>query len=226
MFQKVKGVYRRLINWLSRLWTWLGEMKILWLFGLVVILALLIALHPEPTEFKVRFAGYTLEMLGIVLTFGALKSLWIEFEQPSLRLRGSDWLKRYPRWVDHYVLMADSMKSESTVSKARLILWSPDNPTRTTKKRINSIVANLERLKESDGEHHKKLCELEESSKKLASALDQKNEELAESMNTRLEHLHAGGVSQSLMGLIWLAIGLTLGTLSNEIISIIGYFKD
>ncbi len=109
--------------------------------------------------------------------------------------------------------------------EARGEIWSPDNPNQAIEKRIERIVSNIERLRKAQATHDKLLDNLNASHKALKKTVEQENKNMEENIHSDLETLHTSDLITSLVGLIWLTVGISMSTMSPELYKLVQWIK-
>ena len=109
--------------------------------------------------------------------------------------------------------------------KASMKGWTHDNLIRSVEEQIEEIVKSLEQIKTEQRKHYEAIEELRRSHvahvKKVAEEAKVANEKL----QADLESLHTSNLMPSLVGLVWLTVGLTMSTLAPEFVSIAIFLK-
>lgn len=209
--------FTKLAGWLRRLIEWVSEAKIV-LFGfLSVAVALYLALVFWRTESAIRCTGYTLQFLGMVLAIRGLISIRQFFGKPSIRSTVCDWFKRFPLWKKGF--QGDLQANSISVSSARasMEIWNNDDPSLNLEQRLEAIVRNQERLREEQRKHENMILLISDNLEHHKNKTESEYIDVSKNLNMRLESLHTSELTASLVGLFFLTVGITLGTLSLEI---------
>ncbi|MES9934305.1 MAG: hypothetical protein ABW162_15960 [Candidatus Sedimenticola sp. PURPLELP] len=204
-------------RYLSRVIQWLIEPRIVWMCLLVLAAAILIPFYTWKTEFSIRLSGYLLEMFGLGLTLFGLVKIRSHFQLDSIKTLLSSWLARFPKWRGNVVLGVGSARSKSFVSNAFFSVWSPDDKTAPLEERVDKIITNIERLRDTQSQNRQKIGAIESDVTELKKSEAKAREEMEKKIKEDMESVHAGGIFESMAGLVWLAGGLTLSTLSEEL---------
>jgi hypothetical protein len=95
---------------------------------------------------------------------------------------------------------------------------TPTNPT--LEDRIVALEANLqgvnERVDQVQREFHKEVVARDEALSSERQAREMEDTEIKQ----KLESVETGGLDVSMMGVVWLAIGLTFSTIPNELVCV------
>lgn len=207
----------RLFTWITDIWHWLAEVKIVFMCIIVLVAAVTLGLVMWRSETSIRSAGYVLQVIGMIFAIRGLLGIRAHFGQPLLRQLFVDWLKRFPKWNRSFVLRAGAGVYATTGMKARFELWTPDNPDQPIEKRIEGIVNNLERIRKEQGEHAKSIEELRDSHEDHKKKMAKENKNMEEKIRSDLESLHTSDLITSLVGLIWLTAGISMSTMAPEL---------
>lgn len=100
---------------------------------------------------------------------------------------------------------------------ARAEVWTPDKLDQPIEKRIDGIVQNLERIRSAQREHTNLIDELKRGYEKHKKEVDEQTKKLENEIRTDLESLHTSDLITSLVGLIWLTVGITMSTMAPEL---------
>ena len=207
----------RLTRWIKNIWLWLVEGKIVILCILVLVIAVALGLFICRSEASIRLAGFFLQFIGMIFAIRGLLRIRTHFGQPPLRQMFVNWLKRFPRWKKSVNLAAPIAHHTHAGMKARLEIWAPDNPDQPIEKRIECIVKNLDRIKEEQGQHAKAIEGLSESHEKHKIKVVEEQKNMEEKFRLDLESLHTSDLLTSLVGLVWLTVGISMSTMAPEL---------
>lgn len=211
----------RLLRWLTDIWCWLAEGKIVIMCILVLVAVIALGLFIWNSETSIRSAGYALQVLGMIFAVRGLLGIRTHFGQPLLRKLFVDWLKRFPRWKRRFVLDADPGVFAVVGMKTRGEVWTPDNPEQPIEKRIDGIVKNLERIRKEQSEHYKSIEALRDSYQEHKKKVAKESKKMEEKIRSDLESLHTSDLITSLVGLVWLTIGISMSTMAPELFKLV-----
>lgn len=191
--------------------------------GLLGLLAAgLFAFYTVPTEQGFRFSGFALQVVGMMFAVTGLLKIRTHFDQPSLRQLIRDWCQRFPKWRQHHTLEAEAGRYRLTASRPRLSVWAQDNPDHTAEQRIHAIAQNQERVRQELSEIFNQHTRLETEVRQRAEEHESALETVREEARSDLETVHTSDIVISLVGLLWLTVGITMSTLAPELASMVG----
>jgi len=209
---------KRLVAWLKALSRWcFTEFRLVWLALLVVGFAAFIAFRIGASEPQIRLTGLVLQWLGLLTVVHGIRETRKLFGRPSLLQVLREKVARFPRWRrDAFVHVGTGAMTISGGS-ASAHVWSKIDPAAPIEERVNALTRNVERMnerliqtqKENDAELRKHSESLHQE-RQVREKGDDKLRQLMEAAET-------GGLDISLIGLVWLAVGLILSTASPEI---------
>lgn len=209
---------------LKRLFRWFViEPRFFW-FMSALFAVLLLFIWSLPSEANVRYAGLFLQVLGISTVAWELNETYKHFGQPGYRKRFLEWLRRFPKSGKH-VLGAVGVASGSSVVQAYLTTWTPDKPGTSIEDRLNDVVKNQERFIDEIQTLRTSTNQRIDQQVRELVAEKKERERQGQSIRDELEQAHTGNLHISMRGLIFLLIGVTLATLSDEIVCLITYMQ-
>lgn len=213
----IKVFFAKLTGWCRRLREWVAEAKIS-LFGLMfVTVALVLSLAVLRTESAIRCTGYVLQLVGMVLAIRGLVGIRQFFGQPSIWSTVADWFRRFPMWKKDVRIDLQGGAVSVSGGRASLEIWAKDDASLTVEQRLDAIARNQERLREEQRQQEKSLISISDNLEDHKKKTEAEYNRVSREFNTRLESLHTSELTLSLVGLVFLTIGITLGTLSPEI---------
>jgi hypothetical protein len=163
-----------------------------------------------------RYSGLAFEMLGIVTVWAGLRDRRILFGKQSEFAKLSDWLKRFPLpGAQPRVIEVRGISGGlEFAGQAKATLWRGTSASSSIEDRVVALEANVQTLR-------KELTNLEQWAQKETQERQdtdnverQKRESNYKDINATLESLGAGNLPLETLGLIWLALGVILSTLS------------
>lgn len=209
-------------QWTVGLWRWLAEAK-LGLIGIFVIFtAVMLGFVIYRSEESIRIAGCMLQLSGMIFAIKGLLGVRKHFGQPLLRQLLFKWLGRFPKWKRNNVIK--ELEGNACISLRSNLsgeLWTSDDPEIPIEQRIERIIKNIKRIQLRQIDHEKSIDELRNSLKALEKHLVEKNKKIKEDIQIDLELLHTGDWTTSLMGLVWVTVGITMSTLAPELSKLI-----
>ncbi len=207
----------RLRQWIVELWRWLTEGKIIFICLLVIAVAVFLGFFVWQSEVSIKRAGYFLQLIGMLFAINGLLNIRKHFRQPLLSTLFYDWLKRSPIWKRNVVPSASATIQISGTAKARAEVWIPDDADQSMEKRIVAIIKNLERIKSEQRDHASSIDEIKDSLEEHKESAAERNKKMEERIHSDLESLHTSDLIPSLVGLVWLTIGITMSTMALEL---------
>ena len=184
---------------------------------LVVFAAILFGFITWHSEESIRVAGYSLQLIGMIFAIRGLLGIREHFEQPLLRQLLFQWVKRFPKWKRNVVIGVGTGHMRIAGMKARAEVWTPDDPQKPLEKRIEAIIRNLDRIREEQREHARSIDELKDSHNEHKKQVAEEQNNIKEKIRSDLESLHTSDLITSLVGLVWLTVGITMSTLAPEL---------
>lgn len=209
---------KRLHSYIKEIINWLFEARLAFLCVSILLLSGLISFYTWPTEQSIRATGYVLQLFGMIFAIRGVLKIREHFGHPTIKCMLIAWFKRIPKWRKSGVFIAPSMSASITGMDAIIEVWSHDKPEETLEKRLESILRNLNNLRETQRNHSNQLLEIKKEHKKYIESQNNKINNIKVEINTELEKLHTNDILVSLIGLVWLAFGITLSTLPSEIL--------
>lgn len=209
---------KRLQCYMKEMINWLLEARLALLFGSILLLAGLISFYTWPTEQSIRITGYALQLLGMVFAIRGVMIIREYFGHPTIKSMLISWLKRIPKWRKRGKFISSSVSTSINVKVGNLESWSRDKPEETLEKRLEAVLEKLDILRMTQENHSDEISKIKIEHKNYYET--QKNEIITvkNELNIKLEKIHTDDILVSLIGLIWLTVGLTLSTLSFEIL--------
>lgn len=209
--------FKRLRQWFTAIWCWLAEAKLVFTCILVIAAAIILGFVTWSSEASIRSAGYALQFIGMLFAVRGLLGIRAHFGQPLLRKLLISWFQRFPKWKRNVVIGAGSVQVGLAGMKGRAEIWNPDNPDKSIEERIDSIIKNQERIRNEQSEHAKLIDELKDSHEEHKKNITEKTKSIEENIRTELESLHTSDLITSLVGLVWLTVGITMSTMAPEL---------
>ena len=208
---------QRLRQWVIELWRWLAEGKLVFMCLLVIAAAVILGFVTWQSESSIRSSGYMLQFIGMIFAIRGLLSIREHFGQPLLRKLFINWFKRFPKWKRNIVVGVGTAHMAVMGGKARAEVWSTDDPAKPIEQRIESIIRNLERIRGEQHNHSKLIDELKDSHDEHKKKMTEQTKKLEEDIRTDLESLHTSDLITSLVGLVWLLVGISMSTMAPEL---------
>ena len=208
---------KHLFNWVKEIWDWLTEGKITFMGIGVVIIVLLSIMVTDHSEASIRIAGYMLQLAGMFFAVRGLLGVREHFKQPLLQNLFVDWFKRFPKFKKSIVIDASATMIGTSAMKARAEVWIPDKPELPIEERIQRIIRNLEQIRKQQSDNSVTIESLKDSLEEHKDEVTEERNKSEERIRSDSELLHTSDIITSLVGLVWLTVGISLSTLAPEI---------
>ena len=204
-------------SWLTRLARWIAKARLFWLAIGVLVTAGVVALRPGTTEPLVRWTGLFLQLLGIATVIIGIEQTRRLFNHPSLLSIAEAWFRGFPPFKRKIVMGAGAGAVGMAGMKGRGYVTSTPPANANIEERVASLERNVGHLNKRIDDAFQVLDKAESDQK--AALEREKQERLAEDTKiaSKLETSGTGGLHVSAIGVLWLLIGVTLGTGSVEI---------
>lgn len=201
---------------------WLWEMKLVTLMILYIFLAWIGLNFFNYTEPSFRIIGLVLQILGIATVILGLNQTREQFNHKSYKSLLNDWLKRCPIKDKPVFIEPESIGTSFSIGDVVL----------TTVFRLDSNETISEQLAKVEKEILSLQTQIDNASTKNKEEINKLNREINGEKNERdqainktlkiVESASTGGVHISLIGTIWLLIGVILSSLSPELSKFFG----
>ncbi len=213
----IKLLFKRLPSLIKETFIWLWDGKI-YLFGILVIgLSIYSCIFISTSEPSIRITGYLLQMLGMASAIKGLLSIRQYFQLKTYPKIFSDWFSKHPKWKKHLVINVGTSEITFAGMRARAEVWTPDHLDYPIEKRIEGIVKNIDRMRAEQSKQSGDIDKLTDSYEEQSKIISKMPKEVKSEINSNLKDLHTTDLSISLIGLVFLIVGITLSTLSPEI---------
>jgi hypothetical protein len=203
--------------WFREFRRWAAESEVAILCALVITWAMVLGFWSWHSEVSIRSAGYGLQLLGMILAMLGLLRIRAHFGHAPLRRLVIAWLTRFPKWKRGVVVSAPAAAVMFFSTRSRGEIWIPDNSELPCDKRIAGVVANQDRLRLQLSELWNSMEQLKTNQEDTKSRTAKDIKSMSDEIRSNLESLHTSDWAVSLVGLVWLAFGITLSTLAPEL---------
>ena len=207
-----------MLNWLKRIFFWIWRGKLLWLALIVLIICFFIAFFPEITETRIRLTGLVLQLCGISTVLISISELRKLFNHPTLFTIGKKWLMSFPPYCLPKIegkLNTASGNISSFISG--VVLQHRARPNATIEERVRVLESNRDNLEHITSELREQITQINRERNEYLLSERQKRERDITGLEIKLEVAETAGKYYSLIGLVWLLIGLIMSTASVEI---------
>lgn len=210
-------IIKKYLIWLRNIIIWILERRILLLCLLVLGFVFCLLCFVWKSELAIRIAGFSLQVLGLGVALRNLLNLKKMFKLKSYFETLKDWLPRFPKMKPVSMVVDGVVPAATATAKGTRESWMPDNPDQSIGDRIKKIFINLDYLKQSQKKTTEKI---NQNQRKLEQDIKREGEKtrtaLQENQATT-KKLFVDDIPLNLCGLVWLFIGLVMGTFSAEI---------
>jgi len=205
------------MNWLRRVWNWLAQATRLWqcLAGLLV--ALLFVSSFQFSELGFQVGAGLLQLFGVGTVALGIRQTRRQFGRPGVLAHARRWLMSFPSFQPPIIRGSVGTALESSYAIARGYGWKNAPDGASAEERIAALEENVRGL---DGR-------LNQTEKELREQLDAQlvkleSEQVARAgadreISARLEATETGGLTLSLVGTVWIVVGIVLGTAPGEL---------
>ena len=205
---------------------WLGNFKILWWFLFAVVASVAIADHigcriDVPRFERLPYAGWALEMLGVLVVFFGIGDKLRLFEKDGLIARAIKTLSEFPLFrVDTNVIAGSAnLKIGGMKVRARGTVGPPADASIEDKvafllERANSLYNTILDVQDATTD------KIDEIKKRLDADFASIREEV-DSVRQQSEKAHVGHLGWEYAGLTWIMLGLTLATVPKLVLWIV-----
>src|SRR5687767_10104961 len=187
----------KVINWLRRLFAWLGEVSLAWVALFVIVGAIVVSFRPAASEFQIRLVGLILQWLGIGTVALGLHKTRKLFGSPRFGALLRKWIGRFPRWRGRIVGGVGTAVETDTALRARGYGWHRMDPAASVEERLTAVIKNVEGLNKRVVDAQ---AELDSQGQEQSDALSAERSSRAradEELRLRLEAAHTGGINIS-----------------------------
>ena len=200
---------------------WLGEVYLAWMLLATLAIALLFGFWPPPSEHSVRVSGWVLELCGLFTVAWGLRETRRQFGRPGIGFLVRAWWSRRPR-LGGKVVTASATASLGAMSAAgRAYGWRNVTANATVEERVSALEANV---KDVNDRVNTALRELDQEVRTRGEAVKTERSErqhAIQQVERKMEAVETGGLSLSAVGIVWLAVGLTLSTIPVELLALL-----
>jgi hypothetical protein len=212
----IKKFLKKILNWLRAIWHWLTRASTFWITVGVSVLGLIIALHPNTTEPIIRWCGMVMDILGLSTVLWGIAKTQATFGHPTLFQVAKNWLKSFPHFGSRIVSANMNVTLGGVTCSARgYAIHGAVNPS--IKSRLDALEKNIGTINQRIDDTQR---ELDTELRKMKTNLkeeEQNRQNENRAIRDQLEATALGGVHVSIMGCVWLLVGIVLSNASQEI---------
>ena len=210
--------------WIDGLYHWLRETQYFWITLFVLSVSLYIIFLPEPNEARVRITGLTLQVFGMSTVLIGINRTRQFFGHPSFLKIVIQCLKRFP--LRRQVITGRAnIELPMMTAKAFAHQWTnavDDSP----EARLRALETNLDIVNQRVTQVHN---QLDHDIRHLEHTLHSERttrENTDQEIRRTIELTETGGLSISLMGLLWLVVGIIMSTIPSEMASLLKMIRN
>lgn len=206
------------VNWTHKVLHWCRADPLAWstivTLAPFVLLAVVGPFLPCPTADLLRYAGLILQLLGIATVAKNLADKGVLFNLPRLRDLVRRSRESFPKWqAPQEVNFARAAAAIIPGASGQGRPWRGYD-TASTEERVEALIANLEELKTQVANS---VAALKTEHDSLQTAVTRHRDERVQEdadLRRRLTGLGTSSIHLDWAGIIWLAVGLVLSTIS------------
>lgn len=202
------------------LWFYEGKLYILTILYIVLALCLLNFFNYIEPSF--RLTGLFLQILGIGTVIRGFNQTRKQFNHKPYKELFANWLERFPIKSNPTFIETEEIKTSATILSVTLTNFFNLDPDSPVEEQLTKIEAQIRLLENRlDINKSKNIDEI----KSLKSNLTDERNERIKSINESfkiIESTSTGGIHISLIGTIWLLIGVIFSTASLELSKFFG----
>jgi len=206
-----------MLVWLGRLIRWIAKPRLLWPCLSVPIACAFPLILSSAAEPLVRMTGLFLQLLGILTVVYGIERTRNFFGRPSLVQSAAAWLAEFPSIRGGTPTRIEVSNAGSVLVSGRLSVRHRAGPNANLEDRVRVLEGNVEGLENSRDELQ---GQLDQANQRLDRELAEERQDRGlqiKALGAQLETSQTGDLGVSLIGAIWLMMGLVLSTSSDEI---------
>ncbi|EGV28058.1 hypothetical protein ThidrDRAFT_4154 [Thiorhodococcus drewsii AZ1] len=206
----------KLHAWLIRLQHWLAEAKLICdaLFVSFCLLLPVFVFHNNPS---ILCSGYLFQLFGIVVAIKSLLSVRGYFNQRPIHEILWAWIKRFPKWNNHICTEAPSLPLPIGLGKPSFYQWYELDPKKTIEERVEILAKNLDLIRDLQKKQDSLVSRLEINYENNKQETLNQFRQVKSDVYADFQDLHTSDLFASVIGLVWVAIGITMSTFSHQI---------
>ena len=218
--RRMRHTGSHIIQWPRRALAWLMRARLPMFTVLVVMLALTLSLCVWKTEPSVRVSGLLLQLLGIAAAAVGIRDTLRMFGKPSFLEQVRLWLKAVPGLKPRTVSIS-ATGSIGMSASAKAHVWRGAGTDPTLESRISAAEANLKELYERANAAESAFdAHVRDSKHRLREESDAR-QEADRQLHLKIEAASTDGLHLAAVGVVWLACGVVMSTVPNELLSLI-----
>ena len=210
-------------SWLIRFSHWLKRGEVGLMGALVVAAAFISPWAVTCSAQAFAISGGILQILGVLFALRGLLLIRVHFKKRPLRHLFWEWLKNFPSWKPRPIILnVDPAEMRCEAGNVRIEIWSSDKNDAPVEERVDAIVANLQRLRESVDQYHIEFDRLAADHKQQIDKLSKASKASEKNIRSDLETIHTADVIVSLVGLVWVMFGIALSSAPANLAALFG----
>lgn len=216
----MQSIGTHISRWPRRTLAWLMRARLPMFTALVVLLALAMSLCYWQTEPSVRISGLLLQLLGIAAAAVGIRDTRRMFGKPSFLEQVRAWLKAVPGFKPRTVSASGSATLSMSAS-AKAHVWRGAGTDTTLESRLSAAEANLDELYRRANAAESALdAHVRTSEQRLREEVDARKE-ADRQLHLKIEAASTDGLHLAAVGVVWLACGVVMSTVPNELLSLV-----
>lgn len=206
-----------IIRWPRRALVWLMRARLIMVAASVVILAIVISLYFLQTEQSVRLTGLVLQLLGIAAAAIGIRDTRRMFGKPSFLELIRTWVRAIPRLRPQAVSISGS-SALSVTATCKAQVWHGVGPEPTIESRLAAAEANLQELVDRANKAESAFDTHVRQSEQILRDERAQRLEADRQLHLKVESASTDGLHLAAVGVAWLACGVVLSTMPNELL--------
>ena len=216
---------RRISRFLLNTARWMGQPRHAWAAVLVTGAAIGLSLRAAslPSD-GLRYAGLSLQLLGVGTVLAGLEARRRLFGLPSLISAIQSWWSNRPRIDPPEVTLSAEVSLQLNFSvEGEISIMSPDDPSRPPEVRIAALASSVESVQR---QVHAVRAELIARASRITNEVQvNANAQTAQhqELSSTVRQLGVGSVPFEVMGLAWLLAGVVFATIPSELVPLFSW---
>lgn len=175
------------------------------------------------TELSIKLSGLLLQVVGMVFAIKGVIAARNYLKEDSICDLVKEWLKKAPKWRRAGSIYNTSINLSTSAATAfgTGSVWSGDDEEADTSTRIKNIVNNMANMRVDVARTKEQIYWLKIQHKAQLEKIDAAEKSATEKIKKDLDQLHAKDWAASLIGLVWILIGIVLSTIPDLIVKLV-----
>lgn len=208
------------IRWLVRLFWWIARARLALFCAAVIALGLAAPLLYSQSEPSIRISGLLLQLLGIGAAATGIRDTRRMFGKPSFLQSVRNWLQSIPG-ITPRVISASGSATASASATAKVEVWRGAGNDPTIDSRLSAAEANLLELRDRINSIESAFDAHVRTAREGLRQEKAERQEGNRQLHLKIEAASADGLHLAAVGVAWLAFGVSMSTLSNELLAIV-----